>query len=852
MSARFVHTKARGQSIPLIALLIVVLVGAVGLAVDVGNNYAQQRNTVRATNAAALAGMNAMIQGGSDQNIKQVVQQSLRSNSVDGAYDDSNGNGTAQGDQRIINAYYLDAKANFLCYVGSCGNVPAGATYLQVIVKGDVNTYFARVLDRPTLPVKAQAYAARCSPVEGVYPLGVQSSNLDTSGFKPPQPGEPGYGVSGSYQTYTDPNYPGGLTQRRIYIRDNANSPGNFSFLRWKADASGGNNVDTINMFADAGNLGDGFDEGLYNSRTDTYTWPDASSQPPMVNGKVVYPIKPHEINAGDWVYSNTGVALSNGLQTEFQKHITNKDVMILPIVKPAVRTGSNGTFQVAGLAAFYIVGMGGNGANSYFDLVYIGPANSVACLSTPAVTSNTLGINGNVFLKPRWGQPQTGQPIAYEIIMDVSGSMSWNFKGQGNAGGSGTVLQCEAFNGAVPDKCPNGGGDYWKTMSERRVYVLKQALAGSGGFIDSMRANDTMRIISFSTDSSNNVKVDTSSGWSSNTALLKQTVLDAGKVGTNQYLTSGGTPGPSALNKAAQILQSSPPPASANGQSYKHAVIYMTDGVANIFIKGQTNYAKDICPEYNGDSRALNTPRCQDDPPPDYKPSALYNGQQRPITAMITEAAGMKSRIDNLQLFVLALGQVDVLGLDEVASDPSLVFPARDASVVSLVLDQIQAKAEGPCIPNTGANWISHIDQAHTANLPALSLPTGVYGYVYLYDASHTPLNLPWTGPGADPRGTVKNALPITQDGLGEQLGYTVPVAQGLAPGNYSMSGYLSYKAAAPDGDGVSRVYDQIKPGLTTVQEMPFTLSPSEVLGSSVVLDPLRLQLKGDATVCP
>ena len=92
MSARFVHTKARGQSIPLIALLIVVLVGAVGLAVDVGNNYAQQRNTVRATNAAALAGMNAMIQGGSDQNIKQVVQQSLRSNSVDGAYDDSNGN----------------------------------------------------------------------------------------------------------------------------------------------------------------------------------------------------------------------------------------------------------------------------------------------------------------------------------------------------------------------------------------------------------------------------------------------------------------------------------------------------------------------------------------------------------------------------------------------------------------------------------------------------------------------------------------------------------------------------------------------------------------------------------------
>ena len=87
MSARFLRTKQRGQSIPLIALLIVVLVGAAGLAVDVGNNYAQQLNTVRATNAAALAGMNALIQGGTDQSVSQVIQQSLRSNNIDGVFD---------------------------------------------------------------------------------------------------------------------------------------------------------------------------------------------------------------------------------------------------------------------------------------------------------------------------------------------------------------------------------------------------------------------------------------------------------------------------------------------------------------------------------------------------------------------------------------------------------------------------------------------------------------------------------------------------------------------------------------------------------------------------------------------
>jgi hypothetical protein len=844
MSARFLQTKTRGQSIPLIALLIVVLIGAVGLSVDVGNNYAQQRNTVRATNASALAGMNAMIQGASDPAIKQVIQQSLKSNNVDGVYNDPTSTEAATAEQRIISAYYLDAKGNFICNIGSCGSVPGGATYVQVNVNGDVSTYFARVLDRPTLPVKAQAFAGRCSPVEGVYPIGVQSSNLDSRGFLPPQ----NAADLPYYKTYKDAEYPTGLTQRRIYLKDNANSPGNFSFLRWKSANSAGSNTEMINMLAGAGNLADGFDEGLVDNKGNV-TWPDPNSQPPMVAGKVVYPVKPHEINAGDWIYANTGLALSSGVQAELQKHITNKDVMILPIVTPAIGAGSNATFQLAGLGSFYLLGVGGSGANSYLDLVYIGTANSIACLSTPAVVSNTLGINGAVFLKPRWGQPQNGQPIAYQIIMDVSGSMSWNFQGQGNLNGTGAVRQCEAFDGAVPQSCPNGGGDYWKTASERRIYVLKNALTGPNGFIESMRAYDTMRIITFTTDNSNNVNVNTGPSWSTDKAALKQTVMDAGKVNNDPYRTSGGTPGASALQKAYNVLVSSPPPAATNGQPYKNVVIYMTDGVANMFLTGNVvNYAKDICPEYNGDSRALNSPRCQYDAlgmaPSSYGP--------RPISAMILQAANMKSAFSTLQLFVLALGQVNVLGLDQVASDPSLVFAARDPSVVNLVLDQIQAKAEGPCIPMTAAQWQSHIDSGHTANLPALNLPLGVYGYAYLYDSNHVPVSVPWTGQGTDPRGSNVNAIPITQDGPGEQLGYTIPSQNGLAPGNYFLQAYVAYKAALPDGDGASRIYDQMKPGLTTEQEYAFTLTPSQVLGSSVVLDPLKLQLKTDANVCP
>ena len=57
MKACLVRTKTSGQSLPIIALMIVVLVAMVALAVDVGNTYAEQRSTVRASNAAALTGM---------------------------------------------------------------------------------------------------------------------------------------------------------------------------------------------------------------------------------------------------------------------------------------------------------------------------------------------------------------------------------------------------------------------------------------------------------------------------------------------------------------------------------------------------------------------------------------------------------------------------------------------------------------------------------------------------------------------------------------------------------------------------------------------------------------------------
>lgn len=866
MSVRLSRSTAPGQSIPLIALLIVVLFAMVGLSVDVGNTYAQQRNTVRGTNAAALAGMTALIQNSSDQAIGKIIQESLRSNQIEGVYNDPNN--LAQPNQRTIRAYYMDAKGNYLvaCNIGSCGSIPGGTTYIEVQVSGTVDTYFARVVDRPTLPVSAQAFAGRCTPTQGVYPIGIQVSNLDSTATNFQEPTDPAQ--QPYFGQYYPASHPTGISKRRIYVKDGFDGPGQFGWLRWRAANNAGNATELAAMLQGDGNIAEGFDEGIFNSGTGTFTWPDDQNTPPMVNGIVVYPVKPHEINAGDYVYGNTGVSFGKPeIQAALKSHIDKQTVLILPLVDVHVKKSGDTVFPVQGLGAFYLIGIPGygtgvnenaGGANSFFDLAYIGTANAVACLSTPAVVSNALGITGSVFVKPRWGLQQAQKPIAYEMIMDVSGSMSWNFEGKGSTGGSGpqfeadttgtvTNKQCES-TAANPVNVACGGGpsDPWWKVTERRIYVLKQALAGPSGFVENMKPNDQMRIITFTGGS-----INKGPGWSSDKTALKNTVMNAGKYNNDRYRTSGGTPGPQALKAAAEVLDTEPPPVPTNGDTYKHVVIYMTDGVANVFMNGVTNTAFDVCPQYNKDSRAINDAWCQYDKQ-EYPKNA--NGA-RPISAMILKAAEIKANHPEMQLFTIAVAQVNPLGLDEVATSPRYLYLATDASLVNTVLDQIYEKVIGPCAETGSGLWIGDMQDTHRADSPPMpSMPAGIYGYAYIVTSpGNIPVNIPWSGPGADPRGGVTNMVPIVTD-LNDNLTYSIPPANGLSAGTYRVSGYVNYKAtnASPTvgGDGKSRQYSRMmKDGFET--PVTFEIKPSEVLGSSVVVDPLRFDLNENVNLC-
>src|SRR5262245_38335068 len=182
MNNGLLYSNRPGQTIPLIALIIVVLFEMVGLAVDVGNTYGQQRSAVRATEAATLSGMTTLLESNNDASVWTAIQNSLKSNGIEIATYQS---GVAQtSDNRLVKAQYLKSDGNPLCFIGSCsGGDLNQAAYIQVNVDGFNSTYFAKVVGRDTLPIHAQAFAGKCAPSTGIYPIAVSSSFLDQDHF---------------------------------------------------------------------------------------------------------------------------------------------------------------------------------------------------------------------------------------------------------------------------------------------------------------------------------------------------------------------------------------------------------------------------------------------------------------------------------------------------------------------------------------------------------------------------------------------------------------------------------------------------------------------------------------------
>jgi hypothetical protein len=370
------------------------------------------------------------------------------------------------------------------------------------------------------------------------------------------------------------------------------------------------------------------------------------------------------------------------------------------------------------------------------------------------------------------------------------------------------------------------GVNSAWHVAAERRVYLLRQALAN---MIDRMNAADSMRIIAFSTGMPGNAEA--SSGWSADKIMLKTAVATLGGYAGDPYRTSGSASSAIALQKARDLLATAPAMAPS-GQPYEQAIIMLTDSVANVFLDGTTNTARDICGNL-AEQQALRTADpCQ--------LGATKDGKLRPISAMIEVANSIKAEHPNIALYVVGLAHIDQTGLTQVASDPSLFYAASQPAQLEAVLSDIQSQSSGAiCVPAGGYAWVASIDAEHLPGIPGLS--DTVVGYTYIYPVnSATPLF----------------TLPIRRDPTTDRISFRLPPPDashpdaGIAPGTYEITAYAGYKG----NDQISRLYDWlIDPNMVTgASRRIFTITPSGLGGPTVALEPLYLDLPPTAQVCP
>lgn len=194
-----------------------------------------------------------------------------------------------------------------------------------------------------------------------VYPIALSANLFDANGFAPPtNPPELQY-----YVIYNDATY-SNKTQRRIYRTSTFADPG-FNILSWEPSPSSSNAVALTAALSGTGTLAQGFQE--------VTPWPDSGTTPPAG-----YPLLPGQLSAEDWIAGSSGSINTTGIRAALDAHIGHKTVMSLPIVDQAVGAGQNVSFHFARLGNFLLRGYALSGS-TYFDLVYLGPADTGARL---------------------------------------------------------------------------------------------------------------------------------------------------------------------------------------------------------------------------------------------------------------------------------------------------------------------------------------------------------------------------------------------------------------------------------------------------------------------------------------
>ncbi len=831
---RLASRRRNGQSIPIIALMIVVLIAMIGLSVDVGNTFSHERQAVSASNAAAIAAMTTYLKGNlTDADIYRSVKDTLVSNGI------TPGDGTHNTVQVAV--YYLNAQGHTLDshpdqIVENSGQTsPSDASFIQVKINGQVDTSFARVVGRNDLPISAASYATKCAMNTGIYPIGVDLTLLNATMFNSSGLNQP-VNVN-EFKTFTSGPYRG-YTQRRIYVRD-GNSPGNFGWLRWMDSTPGAASSPALTAsMTGKGNAASGFEEA---------PWPSGFTP----SAPAGYPINPGTVDVGDWVWGSAGWKNSSSLDAAIQEHIKNGTRMIMPIYSDMVSQGVNVKARINRLGAFVIVAQGNETSNTasskgpYFDMVYLGDPTSqlTACTATaPPSASNNLELAGSVSFYPEYAViPDNRAPVQYIVVLDTSGSMSANFDGQCNTNG---LEQCAGGNLGPATTTGTGTGKYWNPQNQRRIYVAKKALESLVGLTNmpgnvdysTARPPDQMGVVWFTESvSANNVKT-----FSSDPAALKTFITNS----NSGYFGNGGTNGAAALYRASLMYGTAPSTVTFNGTTYtyKRVVLFVTDGVSNNFLKtSATNLSggSSSANTYPSGSfcaglgnNVIESAKCQTTDGAGGS-KKIPEGWDRPITQMMTvSGTNLRNTTINAEVFVLALSNVSATGLNGgVSSSASYYFSASSLKTnangttnVDDIINTISSKVKlGDCVPGPNGSATNVLTSGQSSPSSGLTYPN--VGKVVIYNST-TP--------------AIETPIVAASDG---SLSYYFP---SVPAGTYTMEAWLYYY---DPHDRTSRVYGMFWAQGAASNVATIDVSPTTQMTSFAqrIDHPITLKLSGE-----
>ncbi len=835
MRTGFGRYRTTGQSIPFIAICIVFLFAVLGFSVDIGNTYAEQRRAVNAANAAAIAGMERYIETSSgtvrDADIKQAVEAALRANGI-----------KLDSGKVRYRAYYLQTNGEPVSgcsEVGTCGaNAPVNVGYIQVELSGTVDTFFARVVNQDTFPFGTDSFAMRCPYGSGVYPIAVNQKTLNSDlSFRDPNPSGLPYDDEGNLIFgYLKQGELRGLTWRRLFLRNSANQS-DFGWVRWLPE--GGSEQDLVTMLNGDGSLARGFQEVNFASG-------GASRRPVGWQEPAGYPEKPQQLSVGDVIYGNDPFTNNGGVRRLLDGHKIDKNsptrgtVMILPIFdKATISTDRDAGYLISGFGNFMVAGYGRNGlGDDYIDLIALGNVDhSSACLTAPAQTG-VIGLQGDISFLPQW-RTSSGEykPLRFVVVMDVSGSMNWNFDGLGKGGMQCGYTDKENANQRI---C-NSANSAYDVKEERRIHVTRKSLEYLVSLLH-IEGNDTqdpnqigrpydqMAILTYNNEFINggtrfqqrDFPTLSMTEFSSDKNTLIKYARESGAFRNWQnYVTVGGTNTAAGLYEASRLLSGNNR-ITHNGRTYEYktVVILITDGVANTLFdpdhptrSGFDNNQADFFPAGSecrchslsadlvppGCAQALNVDEKADchinskvgvSPPAgqvhaDGKVTAnrlvpmtgtrVFN---RPITEMIEQANLIKG--NGHEIFVVAISQFESLGLSNVASGSQNYISVRHAGDLDGAFKSIfDRSASNMCIPNSMHGMQERIPPGGTFHS----------GTVYLDPV---------------PSEQYRNGTAITYDTITGKLSYRFDA---IPPGQYTVTAELYY-THPDDEDAAPRKY--------------------------------------------